>query len=230
MPEGSTINVVKLELAVRFCNEFGVNDKKGGRVAAPNKIGAAACHVNADPIKRSKLTPNTGFAVPIDGDGDVSFIEGDAVLVKAKAGLTDRNNALIDEHAVLSNGDAAQINGNARPIDDNAATMEAIAAPIHREASTPIDGGAVALNDGDATAPIDGDAAKIVPLKFKRNQNVKAIKGLAMKRLDPVQRKSINSKEIVVAINGKCLKDSDRLADLDFANRTVDVFYPGWNE
>ena len=62
--------------------------------------------------------------------------------------------------------------------------------------------------------------------KFKPTDNVKAIKGLAMKHLSPDLRKKVSPKSLNVSLNEKTLKDADRLVDLEYAKSTVIVKYP----
>ena len=63
-------------------------------------------------------------------------------------------------------------------------------------------------------------------MKFKPTDNVKAIKGLAMKHLSPELRKKVSPKNLCVSLNEKPLKDADRLVDLEYANSAVVVTYP----
>ena len=63
-------------------------------------------------------------------------------------------------------------------------------------------------------------------LRFKPTDNVKAIKGLAMKHLSPDLRKKVSPKSLHVSLNEKPLKDADRLVDLEYAKSTVIVQYP----
>ena len=80
-------------------------------------------------------------------------------------------------------------------------------------------------NNSDDDNNNNGDE-EVVPLKFKAIHNVKVIKGLAMRRLSPTRREAVNPKAIIVKMNGKRLKDTDKLVDLDFAHQTADVTYP----
>ena len=63
-------------------------------------------------------------------------------------------------------------------------------------------------------------------MRFKPTDNVKAIKGLAMKHISPDLRKKVNPKSLHVSLNEKHLKDADRLVDLEYAKSVVVVTYP----
>ena len=70
---------------------------------------------------------------------------------------------------------------------------------------------------------------RVISMVFKRTDNIKAIKGLAMKHLTPALRKKVKPKSIVITLNDNPLKEMDKLMDLDFNNITLTVKYPHVN-
>ena len=62
-------------------------------------------------------------------------------------------------------------------------------------------------------------------MDFEPHQNVKAVKGLAIRHIQSAQKKGVHYKNITVTLNGNLLNDKDKLSDLNSGTTPLIVNY-----